>query len=143
MVPRDVAAPPREAAVFPREVAALPRAPAAPPREAAVPLPREAVPPSREAAVPLPREAVPPSREAAALPREGWTVQLGAYSSESRAVDLARGWPGANVQKGDVGGRPVWRVRVGRYATRREAEEAAQRMAAAGHRVIVVEAAAR
>ena len=130
VVPRDVAAPPREAAVVPREVAALPRA--------AAPLPREAAAGRRQ-----PREAVPPSREAAALPPEGWTVQLGAYSSEGRAVDLARGWPGAHVQKGDVGGRPVWRVRVGRYATRREAEEAAQRMAAAGHRVIVVEAAAR
>jgi hypothetical protein len=38
-----------------------------------------------------------------------------------------------------VGGRPVWRVRVGRYSTRREAEEAARRMAAAGQHVLVVE----
>ena len=57
--------------------------------------------------------------------------------------DLARAWPEAHVQKGDVGGRPVWRVRVGRYPTRRDAEEAARRLAAAGHRPIVVEAATR
>jgi septal ring-binding cell division protein DamX len=87
---------------------------------------------------PSPREAAVP-REVAAAPREGWALQLGAYSTEARAVDLARAWPGAQVQKADVGGRPVWRVRVGRYPTRREAEEAAQRMEAAGRRVIVVE----
>ena len=155
---------PREAAASPREAAVVPRQAAAPPREAAV-VPREAVAPPREAAAPVPREAAAPPREAAAAPREvaaapreaaapvpreaatapraGWTVQLGAYSSEGRAVDLARAWPDARVQKADLGGRPVWRVRVGRYPTRREAEEAAQRMAAAGHRVIVVEDAAR
>jgi rare lipoprotein A len=170
VVPRQAAAPPREAAVVPRqavpprEAAVVPREAAAPPREAAV-VPREAVAPPREAAAPVPREvavvpreaaapprevaaapreaAAPVPREAATAPRAGWTVQLGAYSSEGRAVDLARAWPDARVQKADLGGRPVWRVRVGRYPTRREAEEAAQRMAAAGHRVIVVEDAAR
>ena len=70
-------------------------------------------------------------------------MQIGAYSSEARAVDLARAWPGAYVQKVDMAGRPVWRVRVGRYPTRREAEEAAQRMATAGHRTLVVEDPAR
>ena len=89
----------------------------------------------------LPREAASLPREVDAAPRAGWTLQLAAYSSEDRAVDLARAWPGAQVQKADAGGRPVWRVRVGRYPTRREAEEAAQRMAAAGQRVLVVEAA--
>jgi DedD protein len=117
------------------------------------PAPREAVAVSREAvAAPrevagLPRETIAASREAPAALREGWTLQLAAYSTEARAMaqrqDLARVWPGAHVQKGDVGGRPVWRVRVGRYPTRREAEEAAQRMVAAGHRVIVVEDATR
>ena len=156
-VPREAAASPREAAVVPRQAAAPPREAAvvpreavAPPREAAAPVPREAAAPPREAAAPprevaaAPREAAAPvPREAATAPRAGWTVQLGAYSSEGRAVDLARAWPDARVQKADLGGRPVWRVRVGRYPTRREAEEAAQRMAAAGHRVIVVEDAAR
>jgi rare lipoprotein A len=163
-VPREAAAPPREAAVVPRQAAAPPREAAvvpreavAPPREAAAPVPREAAAPPREVAV-VPREvavvprevaaapreaAAPVPREAATAPRAGWTLQLGAYSSEGRAVDLARAWPDARVQKADLGGRPVWRVRVGRYPTRREAEEAAQRMAAAGHRVIVVEDAAR
>jgi len=149
-VPREAAAPPREAAVVPRQAVAPPREAAAPvPREAAA-LPREVTAPPREvAAAPrevaaAPREAAAPvPREAATAPRTGWTVQLGAYSSEGRAVDLARAWPDARVQKADLGGRPVWRVRVGRYPTRREAEEAAQRMAAAGHRVIVVEDAAR
>jgi rare lipoprotein A len=133
--PREVAAPPRQVPAVPREVPAPPREAAAPPRETAA-LPRETAPP-REAAAP--REVPAPPREAAAPPREGWTLQLGAYSSEGRAVDLARVSPGAYVQKGDVGGRPVWRVRVGRYSTRREAEEAARRMAAAGQRVLVVE----
>jgi DedD protein len=104
-----------------------------------------AVATSREGAA-LPRETAA-SREIPAELREGWTLQFAAYSTEARAMaqreDLARGWPGAHVQKGDVGGRTVWRVRVGRYPTRREAEEAAQRMAAAGHRVIVVEDPAR
>jgi DedD protein len=80
-------------------------------------------------------------------PGEAWTLQLAAYSTEARAMavrdDLARAWPETHVQKGDVGGRPVWRVRVGRYPTRRDAEEAARRLAAAGHRPIVVEAATR
>ena len=56
---------------------------------------------------------------------------------------MARAWSGAYVQKVEIAGRTVWRVRVGRYPTRREAEEAAQRMAAAGERVLVVEDAAR
>ena len=141
-VPREAGVPPREAAAPPREVAAPSRETAAPPREVAK-APREAAAPPREAAVPPREVAAAPPREAAAAPRAGWTLQLAAYSSEGRAVDLARAWPDARVQKADLGGRPVWRVRVGRYPTRREAEEAAQQMAAAGHRVIVVEDAAR
>jgi septal ring-binding cell division protein DamX len=100
--------------------------------------PREVAVAPREVTV-APREVTAPPREAAAPPRAGWTLQLAAYSSEARAVDLARAWPGAHVQKADGGGRPLWRVRMGRYPTRREAEEAAQRLAAAGQRVIVVE----
>ena len=116
---------------------------AAAPETAAAP--RDSLARSREAAA-SPREADAASREIRSGNREGWTLQLAAYSTEARAMaqrqDLARAWPGAHVQKGDVGGRPVWRVRVGRYPTRREAEEAAQRMAAAGHRAVVVEDAA-
>jgi rare lipoprotein A len=98
--------------------------------------------PAPRAVTAAPRETAALPREAAAVPREVWSVQLAAYSTEARAVDVARGWPGAYVQKVEIAGRTVWRVRVGRYPTRREAEEAAQRMAAAGHRVLVVEATA-
>ena len=139
--PRAADASQRETAAAPRETAQAPReTPARLPEAAAAP--RQAVvrPPEVAAA---PRETATRPRETAAVPREGWSVQLGAYSSEARAVDLARAWPGAYVQKVDMAGRPVWRVRVGRYPTRREAEEAAQRMAAAGHRTLVVEDAAR
>jgi rare lipoprotein A len=122
--------------------------PATPVVSAEAPAARENPPPREVAAAPreaaaAPREVAAAPREAAAAPREGWTLQLGAYSTEARAVDLARAWPGAQVQKADVGGRPVWRVRVGLYPTRREAEEAAQRMEAAGRRVIIVDNAAR
>jgi cell division protein FtsN len=71
-------------------------------------------------------------------------VQLGAYASEGSALSLrdalVRSWPDARVQRAEVSGRTMWRVRVGNYATRRDADEAAKRLSASGYRAMVVEA---
>ena len=43
------------------------------------------------------------------------------------------------VQRAEVGGRTFYRVRVGTYASRLEAQRVAQRLAAVGYTVIVME----
>jgi cell division protein FtsN len=72
-------------------------------------------------------------------------VQLAAYGSEAPAVSLrdslARAWPSARVQRAEVGGRLLWRVRVGNYASRHEADDAVKRLASSGYRAMVVDAA--
>ncbi len=71
-----------------------------------------------------------------------FSVQVASLTSEYRAVvlknELVRAWPDAYVQRSDVGGRVVYHVRVGKYATRGEAQQLAQRVAAAGYDVIVI-----
>ena len=102
--------------------------------------------PRVEATARAPAKAPPPPapRAATAPGAEGWSVQLAAYSSEAPALalrdSLARTWPDTRVQRAEVGGRQVWRVRVGNFSSRREADEAGKRLAASGYRVIVVEA---
>jgi cell division protein FtsN len=90
-----------------------------------------------------PRRVEPPPRPAGASRAEGWAVQLAAYGSEAPALtlrdNLARSWPDARVQRAEVGGRQLWRVRVGNYASRREADEAVKRLAASGYRAMVVD----
>ena len=54
---------------------------------------------------------------------------------------LASSWPNAHVQRAEVGGRLLWRVRVGNYASRHEADDAVKRLAASGYRAMVVDAA--
>ena len=72
-----------------------------------------------------------------------FSVQAGSFATEDRALalkgELERTWSGAFVRRAEVGGRPVYRVRVGRFATRQEAQGLAQQLAAAGHAVLVVE----
>jgi rare lipoprotein A len=129
------------------EPAVSPSVTPAPPVPAERPEPRVTVVSSAEAAV-RPPPAPPPPSSPPAPPRaartvEGWSVQLAAYASEATAVSLrdslARSWPDARVQRTEVGGRSLWRVRVGNYATRREADDAAKRLTASGHRAMVVE----
>jgi rare lipoprotein A len=95
-------------------------------------------------AEPVPR-LEPPPRPSSGPRAEGWSVQLAAYGSEAPAVSLrnslARSWPDARVQRAEVGGRLLWRVRVGNYATRHEADEAVKRLASSGYRAMVVDAA--
>ena len=127
--------------------AVSPSAQIVPPVSADKPEPRVAAVSSAEAAVrppPAPPPTPPPSAPKTARPLEGWSVQLAAYASEAPALSLrdslARSWPDARVQRAEVSGRSLWRVRVGNYATRREADEAAKRLSASGHRAMVVEA---
>ena len=75
--------------------------------------------------------------------RQGFfTGQVAAFSSEERAAMLKgmleRDWADAYVQRVEVGGRTVYRVRVGRAVTRGEAQRLAQRLATASYDVIVV-----
>src|SRR5438034_1202479 len=85
----------------------------------------------------LVRKPVPrPSRERA------FTVQVGAFSAQERAVTLQRelGSAGAeaNVRQAEVGGRTIYRVRVGRFASHAEAAVTARRLAARGYTVILM-----
>jgi rare lipoprotein A len=150
--PPTVSAPPPAPAVVSAQAPVAPPAQVAPPILAEPPAPRVEVATRTEpapASAPVPRvEPAPrgdPARRADPAPRvEGWSVQLGAYSSEASALtlrdSLAGAWPEARVQRAEVGGRSMWRVRVGNYASRREADEVAKRLAASGYRVMVVEA---
>jgi len=88
-------------------------------------------PASAPAATPAPRERV-------------FTIQVGAFSTQERAAALQRQLPSADaavssVQAAEIGGRMIYRVRVGRFTGRAEAEEYARRLSALGHTVIVVE----
>jgi len=78
----------------------------------------------------------PTSRERA------FTVQVGAFSAQERAVTLQRelGSAGAeaNVRQAEVGGRTIYRVRVGRFASHAEAVVTARRLAARGYTVILM-----
>ncbi len=78
----------------------------------------------------------PTSRERA------FTVQVGAFSAQERAVTLQRelGSAGAeaNVRQAEVGGRTIYRVRVGRFASHAEAAVTARRLAARGYAVILL-----
>ncbi|OGK96835.1 MAG: hypothetical protein A3D33_17795 [Candidatus Rokubacteria bacterium RIFCSPHIGHO2_02_FULL_73_26] len=92
--------------------------------------------PVRVRVVALPGGATP-----AAAARGTFAVQVAALTSQARAgalrERLERAWPGARVERADVAGQTVWRVRVGRYATRDEAAAAAQRLAADGWPAVV------
>jgi rare lipoprotein A len=138
VTPTDPRPPPAPVVSAPEPVS--PPAQVAPPIVAEPPAPRVEVATRTE-----PAPATVPTPRADAAPRvEGWSVQLGAYASETSALtlrdNLARAWPEARVQRAEVGGRTVWRVRVGNYASRREADDAAKQLAASGYRVMVVEA---
>ena len=72
-----------------------------------------------------------------------FTIQVGAFSARERAVAFQRELGGegadAGVQAAEVGGHTIYRVRVGRFAKRAEAEGRARRLSALGHAVLVVE----
>src|SRR5574341_192794 len=70
-----------------------------------------------------------------------FSIQVAAFTSEERAGALRErlepGWPAVRVERVDVAGRALWRVRVGSYPTREEAERQARRLAGAGYDAIV------
>ncbi len=72
-----------------------------------------------------------------------FSVQVGSFAAEHRALvvksELDRTWEGAYVHRAEVGGQTVYRVGVGKFASRSEAERLARRLAAAGYEVIVME----
>jgi cell division protein FtsN len=110
--------------------------------EAAVRAPTSPAP-TPVAPSPRPPTPAPGAPAAPGVVSEGWSVQLGAYASEGSAVSLrdtlARSWPDARILRAEVSGRTLWRVRVGNYASRRDADEAAKRLTASGYRAMVVE----
>ena len=72
-----------------------------------------------------------------------FTVQAGSFTTEDRAValrrTLERTWTGAVVVPAGIGGRTFYRVRIGSFASRSEADRLAEQLAAAGYTVVVVE----
>lgn len=97
---------------------------------------------AQESAAPPPPPPAPPSppRQEPAPPplRNGWAVQLGAFSVESNAIELK-----SKVERVtrpvsiDSSGR-LYRVRVGPWASRSRAIEEKERLEAAGYQAIVV-----
>lgn len=82
----------------------------------------------------------------AAAPRDqasGFTIQIGAFGTSEHAAALLRelgaadGPPG-RVEAAEAGGRTIFRVRVGHFARRAEAEDHARRLAARGYTVLIV-----
>jgi cell division protein FtsN len=57
-------------------------------------------------------------------------------------MELERKVPGVQIVKALVGGETYYRVRVGSFASRTEAQGTAERLAALGYRVLVMESAA-
>ena len=76
-------------------------------------------------------------------PTAEFAVQVGAFASRARAESLRdtldREGDPATISETDVGGDAFFRVRVGPYPDREAARAAAQRLAARGHRAVVVE----
>lgn len=92
--------------------------------------------------IPVRLRVVAPPGTAARGEGGGFAVQVGAFSSAYRAAllreELGRTWTGAYVEEAELGGRRIYRVRLGGYPTRAEAHRVATRLAAAGFQVMVV-----
>ena len=84
-----------------------------------------------------------PTSPSAAMPTLEFAVQVGAFASRARAESLRealdREGDAATISEADVGGDAFFRVRLGPYPDRDAARAAAQRLAARGHRAVVVE----
>jgi rare lipoprotein A len=74
-------------------------------------------------------------------PRGAFTIQLGAFADEARAIalerELAGKGVGAGVRRAEIGDRALYRVRAGRFASRADAGRYARRLAALGYTVLV------
>ena len=130
-----------EHVVFPAPVTAAPieKAPAGAPAKVQVFEDGETAAPSRRAEMPPTRQA---ARESAAKAETsgagGFRVQIVSVSSRSEAdaeaARLSRRGFSARVEPGTGSKGTIYRVRVGPFASREEAERASQRLAAEGRR---------
>jgi cell division protein FtsN len=99
--------------------------------------PQKELEPRRQAAPPASRDAAPPAPRGAASPGGAFFVQVFAGRDRNSAETLAaglegRGWP-AQVIAETEGAGSLYKVRVGGYAARAEAEAAAERLKREGH----------
>jgi DedD protein len=109
--------------------------------------PAAAVPTPKPAAAETPRKpvAAPPTAAAATSTAKGdWTVQLGSFGDENNARRLADrastfGYK-ANVANYKANGKTLYRVRVGAYGSRGQAEATASALSAHGLTAKVVAA---
>ncbi len=73
-----------------------------------------------------------------------YSVQVASFAAESSAralkAELDRRVPGVQIVKALVGGEFYYRVRVGSFASRAEAQGTAERLAGLGYRVLIMEA---
>jgi rare lipoprotein A len=76
-----------------------------------------------------------------------YSVQVASFAADSGAqavkMELERKVPGIHIVKALVGGEIYYRVRVGNFPSRVEAQGTAERLASLGYRVLIVEAAER
>jgi cell division septation protein DedD len=136
LIPKDDPAPTGTAEAAPETPRPAPE-PAAPPAAAKPPKAAEAPPaprPARAAKTPAltPARSTPTQIAAAAPPADpdGWTVQVSAFRSRALAEELrsrlaARGYEAYVSPAMSEDGRPRYRVRVGSYAAKSDAERAA------------------
>ena len=99
--------------------------------------PPAAGPPAQTAATPPPAAQPPqPPEEKLDVPTSGrpgtWFLQISALRNRSAAADtvrrlIAKGYP-AYLENPAAGASPLYRVRIGRYGDRDEAEKVAQRL---------------
>jgi len=72
-----------------------------------------------------------------------YSVQVASYAAKPSAqalkAELERRVSGVQIVNAVVGGETYYRVRVGRFASRAEAQTTAERLAALGYRVLIVE----
>ncbi len=83
------------------------------------------------------------SRAAAEARRGTFSIQAGSFAAQERAITLrnalAANWADALVVPAEVGGRTLYRVRLGSFGSRSEAQHVAEQLASAGYSVIVVQ----
>lgn len=126
----------------PKPAAPLPApdAKAVPPGPAAAPV----APPPVAAAAPVTTDSTPSAQAPA---KDGFVVQLAAFSDDKGANSLAgklkRAGHAAYVEPVQTSHGTLWRVRVGGFATRAEADAARAKLKDAGHAGIVAPATKR
>jgi cell division septation protein DedD len=89
-----------------------------------------------------PAAATSPSgtRTGAAAPAGAFSVQVAAFDTRAGADALVRRLTTRGYTARVVGTRAPYRVRVGRYATREKAAEAARQLSSSNSRAVVVQA---